>query len=113
MSIKRITAIVPTDILKTLEKHLRECGAPGVTVERVQGYGKHPNFFRRDLMHDNVRVVLYAQDEKVDEIVAAIAGCAQECGAQSGILAVERIDRLVNLTNGTEIAAASLCECGE
>ena len=113
MSIKRITAIVPTDILKTLEKHLRECGVPGVTVEQVQGYGKHPNFFRRDLMHDNVRVVLYIQDEKVDEIVTAIAGCAVEYGARGGILTVERIDRLVSLTNGADIAASSLCECGD
>lgn len=113
MSIKRITAIVPTDILKPLEKHLRECGIPGVTVEHVRGYGKHPNFFRRDLMHDNVRVMLYVPDDKVDEIVAAIGRCADECGAQSGILAVERIDRLVNLTNGDDISAASLCQCGE
>ena len=39
MSIKRVTAIVPIEILAELETHLRQCGVPGVTVERVQGYG--------------------------------------------------------------------------
>lgn len=110
MSIKRITAIVPIDVLPTMEKNLRACGVPGVTVERVQGYGEHPNFFRRDLMHDNARLLLYASDGKIDAIIDAIARCARECGAQSGILAVESIDRLVNLTNGDEVLAASLTE---
>ena len=72
MSIKRITAIVPIDVLKPLEEHLRKCSVPGVTVEHVHGYGEHPNYFRRDLMQDNARVVLYIDKAKVDEIVATI-----------------------------------------
>lgn len=108
MSIKRITAIVPIDILKSLEAHLRDCGVPGVTVERVQGYGEHPNYFRRDLMKDNARLVLYTDEDRVERIVAAIAECAHECGTQSGILAVESIDRLVNLSDGADVLASSL-----
>ena len=105
MSIKRITAIVPVQLLKPLEKHLRNCGVPGVTVERVQGYGEHPNYFRRDLLQDNARVVLYAGVKDVDSIVAAIVECGKECGAQAGILAVEAIERLVSLPHGIEIKA--------
>lgn len=108
MNIKRITAIVPIDILKSLEKHLRECGVPGVTVERVQGYGKQPNFFRRDLMKDNARLVLYAEAARVEQIVDAISRCAHECGAMAGMLAVEDIERLVNLTNGDDVVETSL-----
>jgi len=37
MVIKRITAIVPVQMLKPLEHHLRDCGVPGVTVEHVKG----------------------------------------------------------------------------
>jgi nitrogen regulatory protein PII len=107
MSIKRITAIVPIDILNPLEKHLRKCGVPGVTVERVQGYGEHPNYFRRDLMQDNARVLLYVDEAQVDTIVAAIVNCARECGAMAGILAVASVDRLVNLTNGDEMTSSS------
>ena len=113
MNIKRITAIVPLDILKTLESSLRECGVPGVTVEQVQGYGEHPNFFRRDLMKDNARVVLYAEADRVDDIVAAIADCAHDCGAASGIVAVESIDRLVKLPDGADVMASALSDRGE
>jgi len=72
MSIRRITAIVPVNILEKLELSLRKCGVPGVTVERVQGYGRHPNYFRRDLMKDNAKLVLYTDKDKVDAIIEAI-----------------------------------------
>lgn len=112
MNIKRIKAIVPIDTLTTLEKNLRACGVPGVTVEYVQGYGEHPNYFRRDLMKDNARVVLYTEADRVDEIVAAIARCAREFG-NSGLLAVEAIERLVKLPDSADVVAGALGEQGE
>ena len=104
MTIKRITAIVPVPLLIPLEQHLRSCGIPGVTVEHVKGYGEHPNYFRRDLMQSNVRVVLYANDDAVDDIVAAVTTCAVEAGTQAGILAVETIERLVHLPSGKDVS---------
>ena len=109
MNIKRITAIVPIDTVETLEKNLRARGVPGITVEYVQGFGKHPNFFRRDLMKDNARVVVYAEENRVDEIVDAIARCAHQC-AYSGILAVESIDRLVRLPSGGDVTPSALSD---
>ena len=104
MTIKRITAIVPLHMLDPLEKHLRECGVPGVTVEHVTGYGEHPNYFRRDLMQDNVRVVLYAESNDVETIVAAVIRCANQSGTQAGVLAVDSIDRLVHLPSGDDVS---------
>lgn len=104
MTIKRITAIVPVPLLIPLEQHLRSCGVPGVTVEHVKGYGEHPNYFRRDLMQSNARVVLYANDDAVDDIVAAVTTCAIEAGMQAGILAVETIERLVHLPSGKDVS---------
>lgn len=108
MTIKRITAIVPVDMLETLEQDLRRCGVPGVTVEPVQGYGKHPNYFRRDLMQNNARVILYAAEERVDAIVAALTAGARTAGADAGILSVESIDRLVSLADGRDVDPSSL-----
>lgn len=105
MTIKRITTIVPVQLLKPLEKHLRSCGVPGVTVEHVNGYGEHPNYFRRDLMQSNARVVLYTNDDDVDDIVEAITKCATDAGTQAGILAVETIERLVHLPSGNDVSA--------
>jgi nitrogen regulatory protein PII len=107
MSIRRITAIVPVNILETLEKHLRGCGVPGVTVERVQGYGRHPNYFRNDLMKDNAKIILYTDKVKVDAIIEAIVCCERESGTMAGILAVDRVERLVSLTDGVDLMAES------
>lgn len=108
MSIKRITAIVPLELLDTLEQNLRRCGVPGVTVEHVRGYGEHPNFFRRDLMRHNVRVVLYASEARVDDIIGALADSAQGSGAAAGIVSVETVERLVGLPEGRDVDPAAL-----
>jgi nitrogen regulatory protein P-II 1 len=108
MTIKRITAIVPNDMMGPLEKSLRASGVPGVTIEHVHGYGEHPNFFRRDLMQENTRIQLFLNSEFVDSVVATIVRCAQDNNAPAGILAVESIDFLVSLTDGTDIPAKSL-----
>ncbi len=108
MSIKRITAIVPIAILEALERQLRAQGVPGKTVEMVRGYGEHPDYFHRDLMQENARVVLYASEVRVEEIVQSVVHCAQRVRAPTGILAVETIDRLVSLNDGKDIAPESL-----
>ncbi len=109
MTIKRITAIVPLDCLPKLEENLRKCGVPGVTVEHVQGYGEHPNYFRRDLMQECARFVLYIGEDRVDQIVAAIGRCSEHCG-YSGILAVEDINRLVKLPSGDDVLSDELVD---
>ncbi len=103
MSIKRITAIVPIDCLQNLEKILRDCGVPGVTVETVRGYGEHPNYFRKDLMKKNAKLTLYAVDDSVDAIINAMAACAKECGVDTGIIVVDSVDRLVHLGDSRHV----------
>jgi len=55
-------------------------------------------------MQANARVVLYAEADDVDSIVAAVTRCATESGTQAGILAVETIDRLVHLPSGEDVS---------
>jgi hypothetical protein len=58
-------------------------------------------------MKDNARIIVYAEENRVDEIVDAIAHCAHQC-AYSGILAVESIDRLVRLPGGDDVMPSAL-----
>lgn len=102
MNMKRITGIVPVEMLDTMERHLRAAGVPGITVERVRGYGEHPNYFRRDLMQENVRLVLYSDADSVDRIVSAIADCARDTGLAGGVVTVDDIERLIHLTNDSD-----------
>lgn len=110
MNIKRITVIVPIEMLLNLEKHMREFGVPGITVESVRGYGEHPNYFRKDRMKNNAKLTLYTVEERVDEIIGAISACARELGLEHGIIAVDSVDRLVHLVDGTRVSPASLHE---
>lgn len=107
MSIQRITAIVPLDMVEPLEKILRACGVPGVTIEHVQGYGEHPNYFRRDLMQENARLLVFLDEAKVDGVIDEIVKCAREIEATAGILTVETIDRVVRLTDGADLSVDS------
>ncbi|NIO10870.1 MAG: hypothetical protein GTO40_23830, partial [Deltaproteobacteria bacterium] len=68
-----------------------------------RGFGEHPNFFSDDLMRSNVRVQLFLPEASVEATVLAILEFAREEQATSGILAVENIERMVNLNNGEEV----------
>ena len=108
MSIKCITATVPVDMLPRLEDNLRACGVPGVTVETVRGYGEHPNYFRKDLMQENAKLILYSSSDRVTRIIHAISACARDCGVTSGIIAVHGVDRLVQLKDGGDVPVSAL-----
>ncbi len=59
MNIKRITITVSAHRLSDLERCLRAAGVPGMTIENVQGFGEHANYFRGDLLRKNVQVQVY------------------------------------------------------
>ncbi len=108
MSIKRITAIVPTELLPELEKYLRAAGVPGMTINDVRGFGEHVNYFSRDLLMSNARVEIYIGSEKCQEIIDVVNCFAKETHATAGILTVENIERLVNLNTGEDVLGADL-----
>ena len=108
MSIKRITAIVPTELLPNLEKCLRATGVPGMTINDVRGFGEHVNYFSRDLLVSNARVEIYIGNARCQEVIDVIKSFAKETHATAGILTVESIDRLVNLNTGKDVRGADL-----
>jgi nitrogen regulatory protein PII len=108
MTIKRITTIVPTDFLDKFEKCLRAAGVPGMTIDNVRGFGEHANYFSSDLLRSNVRIEVYIGNDRCDEVCEAICNFAQETHTSAGILAVESIDRLIDLNSGSEVLAANL-----
>lgn len=103
MSFERISIIVPLSLLDTLEKYLRASGVPGMTVDEVRGFGEHANFFSRDLMRSNFRVEVYLDADRVQAVIGDAVGFARDQHAAAGILAVESVERMVNLNNGEPI----------
>ncbi len=108
MNIKRITTIVPIGRLVDLEKCLRGAGVHGMTVDNVQGFGEHVNYFRSDLLRENVQVQVFIGMDRCEEITEAIKRFAKDAHISAGILVVESIDRLIDLNTGQDIPATHL-----
>jgi len=108
MNIKRITTIAPIGHLADLEKCLRAAGVHGMTVDHVQGFGVHANFFRRDLLQENVQVQVFSSRDRCEEIISAIQQFASNTHISAGILAIESVDRLIDLNTGQDISAGQL-----
>jgi nitrogen regulatory protein PII len=108
MNIKRITAIVPTYQLTNLETCLRAAGVPGMTIDSVRGFGEHANYFRSDLLRDNVQVQVFINSERCEEITEVIKQFARDEHISAGILVIENIDRLIDLNTGQDILANHL-----
>lgn len=108
MNIKRFTIIVPTDYLRDLEQCLQSAGVPGMTIDNVKGFGEHANYFKSDLLRSNVRVEVYLGEERSEEVCEIIRGFASESRITAGILAIEPVDRLINLNTGRDMLAVDL-----
>ncbi|MBE0617548.1 MAG: P-II family nitrogen regulator [Proteobacteria bacterium] len=109
---KLIKAIVNTDHLDELRDRLFELGAPGLTVDSVMGIGKPlsqmrysetrgfiPKFFARS------RVEVVLEDERVEEVVGAIAAVCRTGQIGDGkifVLPVEAVHRIRTGETGKE-----------
>lgn len=108
MTINRITIIVPTDQLSSVEECLRSAGVPGMTIDNVRGFGGYKNFFRDDLLSSNSRIEVYVGDDRSDEVVETVKSFALDRHSMAGILVVETVDCLFDLNTGQDVAADTL-----
>jgi len=108
MNVKRITIIVPVECFDKLETCLRGTGVHGMTVTEVRGFGEHANFYQRDLLVRNIRVDIYTGADKAENIIDSVVNFQAEEFTHTGLLAVESVDRLVNLRTGEEVAVSKI-----
>jgi len=108
MRIKKITAILPTNALPKLEEHLLATGVPGVSIDRVRGFGHRANYFSRDLMLNNMRVEIYIAESKCDDLIQAIVNLDSKAHVPSGILTVENVETMINLNTGKTVLPQEL-----
>lgn len=46
MTLRKVTAIVRTEVLEEIEQHLETIGVPGISATYVKGFGNYANFFK-------------------------------------------------------------------
>lgn len=104
---KLIKAVVNTDRLDELRDRMFEIGAPGLTVDSVMGIGKPlsqmrysesrgfiPKFFAKS------RVEIVLEDERVEEVVAAIRAVCATGHTGDGKVFVLPVDEAVRVRTG-------------
>jgi nitrogen regulatory protein P-II 1 len=103
MNVKKVTAIVRTDVLEDVESRLRQLGVPGLTVWRVKGFGEYANFFTPDWMSTYARVEIFTDAAQAQQIVDTIMRAAHTGTAGDGIVALLPVDRLFRIRDGREL----------
>lgn len=99
MKLQMVTAIIRRDALEKVELRLQAMHVKGVTVTRVKGYGEQKDFFSSDWMVSHVRLEVFAERARADEIAKAIL--REACSGLAGdglvvLLPVERVYRIRN-----------------
>lgn len=97
MNWKKLTAIVRNEQLQAVEEKLQEIGVRGLTVQHVKGFGEHANFFRHDWLVRHVRIEIFAHEDRVREIAAAIMTAAHTGTAGDGIVAISPVDEVLRI----------------
>lgn len=96
---QKITAIVRSEALDRVERHLEVMGVPGLSVMHVEGYGEHANFFREPPLQRYARVEVFAEGDEVPAIVEAIAESAGSGLAGDGIVAVSPVEEFYHISS--------------
>lgn len=100
MNMQYIVAIVPPELVESLEVKLRNLHIRGVTLTKVKGFGEYKNLYSNDWLSDQTKIEIFAEEAKVGSILDALreTGAADVPG--SGIVAVIPVDTFFHLRAG-------------
>ena len=96
-------AIVRTDALEDVENRLRAIGAPGITVDRVKGFGEYANFFTPDWMSAYARVEIFTDAAQAQQILDAIIQAAHTGTAGDDIVSVLPVEKFYRIRDHREL----------
>jgi len=108
MELKKIVAIVRTQVLGDVEDRLVSMRVKGICVTRVKGYGEYTTFMHPDWRFTHARVEIYTDQSMVDVIVEAILESAHLGGPGDGIIAVSPVEKLYRIRSKSEITSGEI-----
>jgi len=108
MDLKKIVAIVRTQVLGDVEDRLVSMRVKGISVTRVKGYGEYTTFIHPDWRFTHARIEIYTEQSMVELIVEAILESAHVGVAGDGIVAVLPVEKLYRIRSKSEITAEEI-----
>ena len=103
MDLKKITAIVRTNVLSDVEDQLIRLGVPGVTVSRVKGFGEEASFLTPGWMSAYMRIEIFADATQAQQIVETIVKAAHTGIAGDGFVSVLPVETFYRIRDGREL----------
>ena len=92
MNVKYVIAIIRPDALMALETKLGSLHVQGMTVTKVKGFGEYTDFYSKNHLTEHLKVEIFVEESKVDELTNAILDVAHSDIPGAGILAVLPVD---------------------
>lgn len=102
MEIRKVTAIIRTDVLEEVEAKLQELRVPGITVTRVRGYGAYANLFRPDWLVTHARIEIFMERERAYAVARAIVDTAHRGIPGDGIVVVLPVETVLRIRSKSE-----------
>ena len=81
----------------TLHVPIQQLDVPGVTVSMVKGFGDYVNDFSPFGFSDNMKLEIYTTAEQAETIATELSALADQLTAGGGVVAIEPVDRLLNV----------------
>ena len=101
---KKIEAIVRTEVMSSVKERLRQLGVSGMTITTVSGWSKqrelHLQWRGRPVSYDLIpraKFEIIAPDSQLDDIIQAIIEAARTGQPGDGIILISTIDQAINI----------------
>lgn len=105
MDFKHVVAILRPDVLIKLEGALRDLRIRGMTVIEVRGMGEHDgvDFLSRDHLTDYLKMEIYVEVAKADDLIRTIMEIARSDLPGAGIVAVEPVEWFSHIPKADDV----------
>ena len=101
---KKVNAIIRTDKLEDVEQRLKQMLVKGLSVSHVKGYGEYHDFVTHDWQVRNVRIEIFAEAAKAEEIAQAIVEAAHTGLKGDGIVVLMSVEKVLRIRTKGEAA---------
>jgi nitrogen regulatory protein P-II 1 len=102
MELKKVTAILRSRLLENVEERLKKMGVKGMSVTLVKGYGEYKYILPQDWLTTHVRIEIFTEKTKAEEIAVAIMEVAHTGGAGDGIVCIEPVEKIFRIRTRSE-----------
>lgn len=103
MEYRKVTAIINSERLESVEQALLAYGVQGISIGQVTGFGEYRNFYKRDMLCRHVRIEIYCQAEEADVIAHCIMNAAHTGIEGDGLVAVLPVEHLYRIRTKKEV----------